>query len=56
MIIRKNVMISQEGAVMETLKTIMEMDFTDPITLIPLFMLIAIALYFIAIFFDQPPQ
>ena len=41
---------------MDTLKMIMEMDFTDPINLIPLLMVAMIAIYLIAIFLDQPPQ
>ena len=49
-------MIREKGAVMESLKTLLDMDFSDPTTLIPILMLSTIGLYFVAIFFDRPPQ
>ncbi len=41
---------------MEKINQLLETDFSDPMNLIPLLMLIAIALYFIAIFADRPPE
>ena len=41
---------------MEMIRNILEMDFTDPYNLVPLLLVGTIAIYFIAIFLDQPPQ
>ncbi len=41
---------------METIREILEMDFTDPYNLIPLLLVATILIYLIAIFLDQPPQ
>ncbi|WP_456432997.1 hypothetical protein [Nitratifractor sp.] len=40
----------------EKLQRMLEIDLTDPINLIPVLMVLAIALYFIAIFADRPPE
>ena len=45
-----------KGKKMEKINQLLETDFSDPMNLIPLLMLIAIALYFIAIFADRPPE
>ena len=41
---------------MEKINQLLKTDFSDPMNLIPLLMIIAIALYFIAIFADRPPE
>ena len=41
---------------MHLIETMLQRDFSDPINLVPILMLLAIALYFIAIFSDRPPQ
>ncbi len=41
---------------MNLIETMLKQDFTDPINLVPFLMLIAIVLYFVAIFADRPPQ
>ena len=41
---------------MDFIKAFFEIDLSDPINLLPLVMVAMIAIYIIAIFFDQPPQ
>ncbi len=38
------------------LHDLLQKDFTDPVNLIPLLMVAFVALYFIAIFLDHPPE
>jgi len=41
---------------MHLIETMLQRDFSDPINLVPFLMVLAIVLYFIAIFLDQPPE
>lgn len=41
---------------MEKINELLKVDLSDPINFIPVLMLLAVALYIIALFADRPPE